>query len=229
MAKKDLVIRILKICIIIALNIFVITAAFALNRSEPSIAALSKRGSRGSEVKAIQRALKKRKFYKGKIDGIYGKRTVRAVRRFQRKKKLKVDGIAGPKTLKKLGIKPPKKPKKNQSNINLLSRIISAEAKGEPYSGQIAVGACVMNRVAHPSFPDTIAGVIYQTGEFSPVDNGEINKPPTASAKRAARAALTGTDPSGGSIFFFNPKKTKDKWLRTRPVLKVIGAHVFCK
>ena len=112
--------------------------------------------------------------------------------------------------------------------MNLLARIISAEARGEPYSGQVAVGAVILNRVEHPSFPDTLSGVIYQPGAFTAITDGQFNESVAESAYRAARDALNGTDPSGGAIYYYNPDRAISQWIRTRPVIKRIGKHLFC-
>ena len=118
--------------------------------------------------------------------------------------------------------------KYSQSDYNLLARLISAEARGEPYSGQVAVGGVVLNRVEHPSFPDTLTGVIYQNGAFSWLNDGQFNQPVAESAYRAAQDALNGWDPSGGAIYYYNPKTATNKWIRSRPVINTIGRHVFC-
>ncbi|HIS77592.1 MAG TPA: spore cortex-lytic enzyme [Candidatus Merdivicinus excrementipullorum] len=194
----------------------------------PAADALSKVGSRGNEVKAIQQELKDRGLYNGNVDGIFGSATESAVKRFQQQQGLTADGIAGPQTLAKLGITMGTVPEANEANVNLLARIISAEARGEPYEGQVAVGAVVLNRVEHPSFPDTLSGVIYQPGAFTAITDGQFNEPIADSAYRAARDALNGLDPSGGAIYYYNPDKTSNKWIRTRPVIKRIGAHLFC-
>ena len=136
--------------------------------------------------------------------------------------------IAGPATLKKLGISVGAIPSATEENVYLLARIISAEARGEPYSGQVAVGAVVLNRVEHPSFPDTISGVIYQEGAFTAIVDGQFDQPIADSAYKAARDALAGQDPSGGAVYYFNPDKTSNQWMRTRPVIKRIGGHLFC-
>ncbi len=194
----------------------------------PTADALSKVGSRGNEVKAIQQELKDRGLYSGDVDGIFGSATESAVKRFQKQQGLTVDGIAGPQTLAKLGITVGTIPEANEANVNLLARIISAEARGEPYEGQVAVGAVVLNRIEHPSFPDTLSGVIYQPGAFTAITDGQFNEPIADSAYRAARDALNGLDPSGGAIYYYNPDKTSNQWIRTRPVIKRIGAHLFC-
>ena len=138
------------------------------------------------------------------------------------------DGIAGPLTLKRLGVSLGAIPEANEANVNLLARIISAEARGEPYSGQVAVGAVILNRVEHPSFPDTLSGVIYQPGAFTAITDGQFNESVAESAYRAARDALNGTDPSGGAIYYYNPDRAISQWIRTRPVIKRIGKHLFC-
>ena len=115
-----------------------------------------------------------------------------------------------------------------QSDLNLLARLISAEARGESYTGQVAVGAVVLNRVEHPSFPDTIAGVIYQKGAFSCLDDGQFDQPVAESAYRAARDAMNGWDPSSGAIYYYNPVTATNQWIRSRPVIVQIGKHVFC-
>lgn len=189
---------------------------------------LSQMGSRGNEVKAIQEKLKEYGIYNGSIDGIYGSATREAVIRFQKHNGLTADGIAGPATLKKLGITVGEIPAATDSNVYLLARIISAEARGETYEGQVAVGACALNRIAHPSFPDTLAGVIYQPGAFTAITDGQFNEPIADSAYQAARDALNGWDPSGGAIYYYNPDKTSNAWIRTRPVIKRIGKHLFC-
>lgn len=189
---------------------------------------LSKIGSSGKEVTAIQQALKERGLFYDDVTGYYGTKTQAAVRKFQKQKGLTVDGIAGPQTLSALGISVGTVPEATESNINLLARIISAESRGEPYTGQVAVGAVVLNRVGHPSFPDTIAGVIYQNGAFTAINDGQFWEPVAESAYNAARDALNGWDPTGGAIYYYNPAKTSNKWIRSRPVITTIGEHVFC-
>lgn len=201
---------------------------FALRTENSTVYALSKIGSRGTEVKAIQEKLKERGLYNGSVDGIYGTQTQTAVKAFQKQQGLTQDGIAGPATLKKLGITIGKMPAATEANVYLLARIISAEARGEPYSGQVAVGAVVLNRVEHPSFPDTLSGVIYQNGAFTAIVDGQFNEPIADSAYQAARDALNGQDPSGGAIYYYNPDKTSNQWIRSRPVIKRIGKHLFC-
>lgn len=193
-----------------------------------SVAALSRMGSVGNEVTSIQNVLKKKGYYTGAVDGIFGSKTLAAVKKFQKDAGLTVDGIAGPKTLKALGISSTNSGF-SSNDYNLLARIISAEARGEPYLGQVAVGAVILNRVEHPSFPDTVSGVIYQNGAFSCLNDGQFYQPVSQTAYTAARDALNGLDPSGGAIYYYNPKTATSKWIRSRPVITTIGNHVFCK
>ena len=198
------------------------------------VEALSKYGSRGDEVKQIQQKLKNWGYYKGSVDGIYGSKTLEAVKYFQRKNGLTVDGIAGDKTLSALGIRSSSNSSSsslnsNSNNVTLLSKLIYGEARGEPYTGQVAVGAVVLNRVKSSSFPNSVAGVIYQSGAFDAVSDGQINKTPDSSAKKAAQDAINGWDPSYGAIYYFNPSTATNKWIWSRPLTIVIGKHRFCK
>ena len=191
----------------------------------PALAASYSYGSTGSTVRTIQERLSDWGYYTGKVDGIFGRLTRNAVISFQRRNGLTADGIAGPATLRAIGIS--EASGSRDQNTWLLARIISAEARGEPYEGQVAVGAVVMNRVRHPSFPNTVAGVIYQSGAFTAVTDGQFDQPIADSAWRAAADALNGWDPSGGAIYYYNPAKTSNAWIRTRPVIKTIGSHIF--
>ena len=192
------------------------------------IEAISQVGSRSAEVRAIQQKLKERGLFKSDITGYYGEITRKAVLAFQKQKGISQTGIAGPITLKALGISIGTVPAATQANISLLARIISAEARGEPYVGQVAVGAVILNRIEHPSFPDTLSGVIYQNGAFTAVTDGQFNQPVASSAYNAARDALNGWDPTGGCIYYYNPAKTSNKFIRSRQVVTVIGSHRFC-
>lgn len=195
--------------------------------------ALSKYGSRSSEVTQIQTKLKRWGYYTGNIDGIYGSQTLAAVKYFQRKNGLTVDGIAGTKTLQAMGIytssSSSSSSANNSSNLNLLARLVYGEARGEPYTGQVAVAAVVLNRVKSSSFPNTVSGVIYQAGAFSVVSDGQINLTPNQTAYNAARDALNGWDPSYGSIYYFNPNTATSSWIWSRPHVITIGNHRFCK
>ena len=195
--------------------------------------ALSKYGSRGDEVRQIQTKLKRWGYYNGNIDGIYGSQTLAAVKWFQSKNGLAVDGIAGEKTLAAMGIYSSSTSSGSSStssnDLNLLARLVYAEARGESYTGQVAVAAVVLNRVKSSSFPNTVAGVIYQSGAFSVVNDGQINLTPNATAKKAAQDAINGWDPTYGALYYFNPNTATSSWIWSRPVTVVIGNHRFCK
>lgn len=215
-----------RICISLIL-VFSLIAVFITNDS--NVSALSKYGSTGSEVTQIQQKLAGLGYYSGKIDGIYGSGTKQAVTNFQRDYGLTADGIAGSKTLNALGISSSSGTYGfTDSEVSLLARTISAESRGEPYQGQVAVGAVILNRIEHPSFPNTMAGVIYQNGAFSCVDDGQMDEDVYEISKRAAIDALNGWDPSGGAIYYYNPVTATNKWIRSRPVIVTIGAHIFC-
>ena len=203
-----------------------------LREDSNSSYALSKYGSRGEEVRQIQTKLKRWGYYSGNVDGIYASQTLAAVKWFQSKNGLNVDGIAGPKTLAAMGITGTSNSTSSStsnSDLNLLARLVYAEARGEPYSGQVAVAAVVLNRVKNSSFPNSVAGVIYQRGAFSVVDDGQINLTPNQTAYSAARDAINGWDPTYGAIYYFNPKTATNGWIWSRPVTVVIGNHRFCK
>lgn len=189
---------------IIGIMLIVFSVLLFLNLKETI--ALSKYGSSGNEVTQIQKKLKDWGYYTGAIDGIYGSKTVSAVKKFQSKNGLKVDGIAGSKTLSALGINSfsnSNNNSSNSSNLNLLSRVVYSEARGEPYKGQVAVAAVVLNRVASSSFPNTISGVVYQKGSFDAVADGQINMTPDSTAKKAAQDALNGWDPTSRLYLLF--------------------------
>ena len=213
--------RIAVLALVFAVNISLI--AFA----QQAQAATYRQGSSGEQVRVIQTKLKNWGYYDGAVDGVFGSQTTQAVKYFQRKNGLTADGIVGPATLKALGMSGGGTPAQDTS-VDLLARVISAEARGEPYSGQVAVGAVILNRVEHPSFPNTIAGVVYQPGAFTCMVDGQFNEPVAQSAVRAARDALNGVDPSGGAIYYFNPATATSSWIWSRPLILQIGNHRFC-
>lgn len=234
--------RVMQVLVIAALNVVLIALAANLGQldvravTEPeTVQALSRVGSRGQEVRNIQSRLKAWGYYSGQVDGIYGSKTAAAVKKFQKKHGLRVDGIAGPATLSAIGLPAGSSSGSggvngySQSDYQLLGRIISAEARGESYTGQVAVGAVVLNRVKSASFPDSISGVIYQKGAFSAVTDGQFNQPVSETSMKAARDAMSGWDPSGGALYYFNPAKTNDAWMHSRPVITTIGNHRFCR
>lgn len=199
---------------------------------EESVYAVARQGSTGNEVKSIQKKLKELGYYKGEIDGIYGSKTKSAVISFQKNCGLTADGICGKTTLLYLGLGNSSSGggsgSYSDADIELLAKVISAEARGESYEGQVAVGAVILNRVAHPSFPDSLSGVVYQKGAFSCINDSNWYQAVAESSKRAARDALNGWDPSGGAIYYFNPAKTNDSFMHSRTVIKTIGSHKFC-
>lgn len=204
----------------------IVGGIFSFNIYDAS--ALSKLGSSGSEVTQIQTKLKNWGYYTGSVDGVFGSATQKAVRLFQQRNGLTVDGIAGSATLAAMGISSSSGSSSRNNEVYLLARAINGEARGEPYSGQVAVGAVILNRVKHPSFPNTVAGVIYQKGAFTAVTDGQIDAAMTSSCEQAARDALNGWDPTGGAIYYYNPVTATNQWIRSRPVIVTIGKHVFC-
>ena len=220
-------------CVLLALFI-------CLGPAVSARAAVLEVGSRGDDVVKVQKRLIQYGYLKGEADGRYGEDTRRAVRLFQQRNGLSVDGRVGDDTAAALGVTLSKK--KNHSaaksagagsaqyvsaDHRLLAKCVYAEARGEPYKGQVAVAAVVLNRVASSSFPNTVSGVIYQSGAFSCVDNGSINNTPDSSCIRAALDALNGWDPTGGCLYYYNPKTAVDKWIFSRTVQTVIGRHSF--
>lgn len=222
-----------KIIGFISIMLLVILFITILAVQNNEVLALSKYGSRGSEVRTIQDKLRRWGYYTGSVDGIYGSLTVSAVKKFQQKNGLTVDGIAGTKTLTAMGITSGSSSSgsssNNSSNLNLLARVIYGEARGEPYTGQVAVGAVILNRVKSSKFPNTISGVVYQSGAFDAVADGQVNLNPDSTAKKAAQDALNGWDPSYGAIYYFNPSTATNKWIWSRPLTVIIGKHRFCK
>ncbi|MBR2704960.1 MAG: spore cortex-lytic enzyme [Clostridia bacterium] len=215
-----------KIFSVLIIGIILTNIIFFINQS----IATSKLGSTGSEVTAIQTKLKRWGYYNGSIDGVYGSQTVKAVKLFQSKNGLTVDGIAGTKTLNAMGISSSSSSSSTSSaDLNLLTRIVYAEARGEVYAGQVAIAAVVLNRVKNSSFPNSIAGVIYQPGAFTAVSDGQINLTPDSTARKAAQDALNGWDPTYGSIYYFNPNTATSSWIWSRPYVITIGKHRFCK
>ncbi|TCO74580.1 spore cortex-lytic enzyme [Marinisporobacter balticus] len=187
-------------------------------------------------VKRAQQKLKQWGYYYGAVDGIYGSKTYTAVTKFQKKNGLKGDGIIGSNTKKALGISgktakeaytPTSRGVSRNDDISLLAMAIHGEARGEPYVGKVAVGAVILNRVKHPSFPNSIASTIYQPGAFTAVDDGQIYLKPNAESFKAARDCLNGWDPTGGAIYYWNPATSTSRWIWTREVTLKIGKHWF--
>ena len=200
-----------KICVVFFIIVVVSITLFIGFSKNNKVEALSKYGSRGDDVRQIQQKLKNWGYYKGAVDGIAGEKTLAAL------------GISGASNSSSSSTN------SNSNNVTLLAKLIYGEARGEQYIGQVAVGAVVMNRVKSNSFPNTIAGVIYQSGAFDAVSDGQINKTPDSTAKKAAQDAINGWDPSYGAIYYFNPATATNKWIWSRPLTVVIGKHRFCK
>ncbi len=219
---------------IAVLSIGMMTAAATASEVSSTPVALQQ-GSRGTEVRTIQRKLKNWGYYTGAVDGIFGAQTKKAVIYFQKKNGLTADGIVGPKTLAALGMSGGSSSNSSSSgtagysnsDVYLLARLIHSEARGEPYTGQVAVGAVVLNRVKSSSFPNTISGVIYQSNAFTAVSDGQINLSPNDTAIRAAKDAMNGWDPSYGCLYYYNPSIATSKWILTRKVVVTIGNHIF--
>jgi N-acetylmuramoyl-L-alanine amidase len=205
-----------------------------VNFGDSASSMIVKYGSRGTEVKTVQTKLKNWGFYKGSVDGVFGWQTRSAVIAFQKKHGLTPDGIVGNATMKAMGIPvkstaPSRGTSARNDEVYTLAQAVHGEARGEPYTGQVAVAAVILNRIDDPRFPNTIAGVIFQPGAFTAVADGQIYMQPNESAMKAARDALNGWDPTGGAIYYFNPATATSKWIWSRPIIKVIGKHYFCK
>ncbi|MBO7187209.1 MAG: spore cortex-lytic enzyme [Clostridia bacterium] len=229
--KKTVCLFILMVIAFTAL--FAVTSSIASNKPVSAYALVLKQGSRGETVKTMQKKLKNWGYYTGAIDGIFGAKTLSAVKYFQRKNNLTADGIVGAKTLKALGMSSGSSSSSNggggysSADINLLAKLIYAEARGEPYQGQVAVGAVVLNRIKSSSFPNSMSGVIYQKYAFTCVSDGQINLTPNQTAKNAAQDAMNGWDPSYGALYYYNPKIATSSWIFSRQTTVVIGEHVF--
>lgn len=214
-------------------------------------AAVLRQGSSGGEVKEVQRRLKLWGYYNGSVDGVFGAGTRNAVISFQKKNGLTADGVVGKATYKALGMTKSYEILVNAGNsgnsgnagntndatgglngfssseVYLLAKTIYAEGRGEPYVGQVAIGAVVLNRVRDKDFPNTISGVVYQKHAFTAVSDGQINLTPDDTAMKAARDAINGWDPTGGAIYYYNPAVATSAWIFDRQTVTVIGKHVF--
>lgn len=218
------------------ISFFLVVMIVTLSIQPIALAEVLRYGSRGSSVRELQTRLKRWGYYTGSIDGIYGSGTQEAVKRFQRKNGLSVDGIVGRQTAAALGMtlggssnsSSGSSVNASNNNLYLLARLVHGEARGEPYKGKVAVAAVVLNRVKSSSFPNTVAGVIYQAGAFDAVSDGQINLQPDDESIRAARDALNGWDPSNGCLYYYNPATATSKWMLSRTVLLRIGRHAFC-
>ena len=215
-----------------ALVLLSIMSLLFVDTQDVADAATLKQGSRGDFVKTVQQKLIKWGYLKGSADGIFGAKTKTAVIAFQKKNGLTADGIVGTRTAQALGISLSSTTSTSSStsstDLNLLARVVYGEARGEPYTGQVAVAAVVLNRVRSSSFPNSVAGVVYQSGAFDCVSDGQINLTPNRSAYNAAKDALNGWDPTYGCLFYYNPRTATSKWMLSRTIKLSIGNHAFC-
>ena len=215
-----------------ALVLLSIMSLLFVDTQDVADAATLKQGSRGDLVKTVQQKLIKWGYLKGSADGIFGAKTKAAVIAFQKKNGLTADGIVGTRTAQALGISLSSTTSTSSStsstDLNLLARVVYGEARGEPYTGQVAVAAVVLNRVRSSSFPNSVAGVVYQSGAFDCVSDGQINLTPNRSAYNAAKDALNGWDPTYGCLFYYNPRTATSKWMLSRTIKLSIGNHAFC-
>ncbi len=225
--------KLLGIAVIIFTVIFFLTTYFvAVAQARPLYIGVS-----GSDVRQVQSKLKALGFNVGKADGRYGWQTAQAVKAFQKRNGLKADGVVGTKTWNALmnkaqsavAAKSSRGGTVSSNDVYVLSKIISGEARGEPFVGQVAVGAVIVNRVKNPNFPNTVYGVVFEPGAFDAVSDGQYYRPPTESAVKAARAAINGWDPTGGALYYWNPATATSRWIWSRPIIARIGRHVFAR
>lgn len=246
-----------RLIVVTSIIVLLLFGSFSLLRGGENAAtetfsnATLKVGSSGQDVYELQGRLTHLGFFNGKIDGKFGKSTKDAVTWFQWKFGLKSDGVVGAKTKLKLweatkSWRPTAKtapvPKKStpgsvaksnrlgftDNDLQMMANAVYGEARGEPYEGQVAVAAVIINRVKSPSFPNTIYGVIFQPGAFTAVADGQIWLTPNEKARQAVEDAINGWDPSGGCEYYFNPDTATSKWIWTRTQIKTIGKHIFC-
>lgn len=229
MTKKITVLLMSLVCLI------TMTAVLLVPSASTAGAAHIVKGDTVANIKAVQTRLSDLGYYNYKIDGLWGWRTTNAVKNFQRDYGLTQDGIVGSWTERSLKItlnsssSSSSSSSVSSSNLDLLARCVYAEARGEPYTGQVAIAAVVLNRVESPSFPNTISGVIYQKGAFTCVSDGQINLTPNQTAYNAARDALNGWDPTNGCLYYYNPATATSKWIWSLKVQITIGRHSFAR
>lgn len=223
--KRYLVV--LGLCLTLIVGVSYVVTNFFLAPNISQMATLTA-ATTTSQNKTIQTRLKQWGYYTGAIDGILGPKSIKAIKDFQRKNGLVVDGIVGPKTAEKMGISLSSSSSTAKSgDLYLLAKCVYAEARGEPYQGQVAVAAVILNRVKSSSFPNTVSGVIYQPWAFTAVSDGQINLEPNQTAYNAAKDAMNGWDPTYGCLFYYNPATATSKWIYSRQVVVTIGKHVF--
>ena len=233
--KRQMTVCAVALLLTVLTGVLAFSGVLAAKDATTTEAAVLKQGSTGSSVRTLQTKLKSWGYYTGSVDGIYGSQTVKAVKYFQSKNGLTVDGIVGAKTAAALGMtlsgssSGSSSGSYSSSDEYLLAKCVYAEARGEPYVGQVAVAAVVLNRVRSASFPNTIAGVIYQPWAFTCVNDGQINLSPDNNAIKAAKDALNGWDPTNGCLYYYNPATATSSWIWSRPVMLSIGKHNFAK
>jgi N-acetylmuramoyl-L-alanine amidase len=247
----------LKLIAAVALILTIVRFSGIEQRAEAFTSQVLQQGSVGEDVFELQSRLKHIGFYNGKIDGVFGWGTYWALRNFQYEFGLPIDGIAGWQTKIKLANatkgakitynaetgKANQAPAKNaqpatakntpngfsQNDIQLMANAVYGEARGEPYTGQVAVAAVILNRLDSATFPNTISGVIFEPRAFTAVADGQIWLTPNETAKKAVLDAMNGWDPTGNALYYFNPDTATSAWIWTRPQIKKIGKHIFCK
>ena len=233
--KRQLTVCAVALLLTVLTGVLAFSGVLTAKDATTTEAAVLKQGSTGSSVRTLQTKLKSWGYYTGSVDGIYGSQTVKAVKYFQSKNGLAVDGIVGAKTAAALGMtlsgssSGSSSGSYSSSDEYLLAKCVYAEARGEPYVGQVAVAAVVLNRVGSASFPNTIAGVICQPWAFTCVNDGQINLSPDNNAIKAAKDALNGWDPTNGCLYYYNPATATSSWIWSRPVMLSIGKHNFAK
>ncbi len=222
--------------VLLAVLLSVLSGVFLYSRNLSAQPPTLYWGSTGGDVSRVQSRLRDWGYYKGPVDGIYGADTAAAVRSFQAKNGLAVDGVVGPSTWAALGFNvgrpatyQPSRGVSARDDVYLLARVVNGEAANEPYLGKVAVAAVILNRVESDQFPNTLAGVIYQPNAFESITNGVANAAPSDESVRAAQDAMNGWDPTQGALFFWNPAKPVSKWIWSRPIVTQIGAHVFAR
>ena len=228
-----------RVAVLFALTIFLAVGLFVWQSNAFGQNQTLYWGSSGTEVTKVQALLNKWGYYRGPVDGYYSGKTFQAVKDFQRKNGLTVDGVVGPSTWAALGLPSARQQVPtvggvsrgidDRSNVTLLARVIEGEAADEPYVGKVAVAAVILNRVQSGVFPTSLAGVVYQPNAFESVTNGQFNRPVSDEALRAAQQAISGWDPTGGALFFWNPFKPVSSWIWSRPVIARYGRHVFAQ
>lgn len=212
----NILILCLMLCVLSTINYYPYTHRTEVVHAETSV----------QQNKAIQQRLHNLGYYNGAIDGIMGNQTTQAIKKFQFDYGVQETGTVGPETSRLLGIS---LASQSSNDLYLIAKCVYAEARGEPYVGQVAVAAVILNRVEHPSFPNTIYGVVYQPWAFTAVQDGQIDLEPNASAYKAAQDALNGWDPTYGCIYYYNPVTATSQWIFNREVVLTIGKHAFAR